>query len=305
MRTQITQICALSALTLAAFTAHADKSIQERIAADPRGNVEINDLAGSVELQGWDKNEVEVTGKAGSDVDRVSVSGDPAHVSVQVITHQGKLWGSDGSAHLIVRVPAKSSVAATLVSADFSVSGLLGDLKLQSVSGDVKGEVGGDLRAGSVSGNINLKARSARSIAVRSVSGDITLAAGNGESDVTTISGTVKVEEGMQTRAHFKSVSGDVTASLGMNGETQLDGESVSGAINIRFASIPVADFDVQSVSGDIDSCFGPKPVEPRHGPGSRLAFKNGESNARVQISTKSGDVRLCTEHAQPTKPSA
>jgi DUF4097 and DUF4098 domain-containing protein YvlB len=233
------------------------------------------------------------------------VTGDPAHVSVQVITRQNRLWGADGSAHLLVHVPAKSSVSVTLVSADFSVGGLLGDLKLQSVSGEVKGEVGGDLRAGSVSGNIHLNARAAKSLVVKTVSGDITLAGGSGETDLTSVSGTIKVEEGTQTRAHFKSVSGDIIAQLAMSGDAQIDGQSVSGDIKLNFASDPVADFDVQSFSGDIENCFGPKPVEPRHGPGSRLAFKKGDSNARVQISTKSGDVSLCTEHSQATRPSA
>ncbi len=305
MRTSVMKFCVLSALAMAASLAHAEKNIEERLAADPRGNVEINNVAGSIELQGWDKPQVEVIGTAGSDVDRVSVSGDPGHIIVQVITRQNRLWGSDGSARLVVRVPARSSVAATLVSADFKVSGLSGDLKLQSVSGEVKGDVGGDLHAGSVSGDIHLNARSAKSIAVKTVSGDITLNGGSGETDVTTVSGTIKVDEGAQTRAHFKSVSGDVTVNLAMASDAQIDGQSVSGDININFAAVPSADFDVQTFSGDIENCFGPKPVEPKHGPGSRIAFKNGDSNARVQISTKSGGVRLCTEHAPASKPSA
>jgi hypothetical protein len=304
MRTCVVRF-ALSALALAASIAHAEKNIEERLAADPHGSVEINNVAGSVEVQGWDKAQVEVTGTAGSDVEHVSVSGDPGHVVVQVVTRQNRLWGSDGSARLLVRVPAKSAVSATLVSADFKVSGLSGDLKLQSVSGDVKGDVGGDLHAGSVSGDIRLNARAAKSIAVKTVSGDITLAGGSGETDVTTVSGTIKVDEGAQTRAHFKSVSGDVTASLAMATDAQIDGQSVSGDINLTFAAVPTADFEVQTFSGDIENCFGPKPVEPTHGPGSRLAFKNGDTNARVQISTKSGDVRLCTAHAQAAKPSA
>jgi hypothetical protein len=44
-----------------------------------------------------------------------------------------RLRGSDAEAHLVVHVPSKSSITATLVSADFKVAGVLGDLKLQSV----------------------------------------------------------------------------------------------------------------------------------------------------------------------------
>jgi DUF4097 and DUF4098 domain-containing protein YvlB len=180
----------------------------------------------------------------------------------------------------------------------------MGDVKLQSVSGEVEGDVGGDVRAGSVSGNIHLSARKARSIAIKTVSGNISVLGGSGETDVSSVSGTIQVEEGTQTRAHFKSVSGDVDATLGLSSDSQLDGESVSGDLKLMIATIPAADFDVQTLSGDIENCFGPKPVQHRMGPGSRLAFKMGEGNARVQISTKSGNVSLCSEHGQPSKPS-
>jgi hypothetical protein len=64
----------------------------------------------------------------------------------------------------------------------------------------------------------------------------------------------------------------------------------------LEFAKTPEADFDIQTFSGDIRSCFGPKPEEARHGPGSRLTFKSGDNRARVRISTKSGDVRMCAK---------
>jgi DUF4097 and DUF4098 domain-containing protein YvlB len=295
----------LSSACAAPMFAHAEKSVSESLPADPRASIEIDNVAGSIELQGWDKALVEVTGTAGSDVERVAVSGDPAHIVVQVVTRQNRFWGADGSARLVVHVPARSSVSATLVSADFKVGGLLGDLKLQSVSGAVQGEVGGDLHAGSVSGDIRLNAKSARSIAVKTVSGDITLSGGSGESDVTTVSGTIKVDEGTQTRAHFRSVSGDVTASLAMAPDAQLDAQSVSGDITLKFPAVPAADFDVQTISGEIQNCFGPPATVSRHGSGSRFEYKNGDSNARLQIETKSGDVKLCTDAGHSAKPSA
>ncbi len=284
---------------------HAEKSVSERLAADPHASVEIDNVAGSIDLRGWEKPLVEVTGTAGSDVERVAVTGDPAHIVVQVQTRQNRLWGSGGSAALVVYVPAKSTVSTTLVSADFKVGGLEGDLKLQSVSGGVEGEVGGDVHAASVSGDIRLIAKSARSISVNTVSGDITLVGGSGESDVSTVSGTIKVDEGTQRRAHFKSVSGDVSASLAMSADARIDAQSVSGDIALKFPAPPIADFDVQTFSGDIENCFGPKPTESGHGPGSRLEYKNGDSSARVQIATKSGNVELCTDHGHPSKPSA
>jgi DUF4097 and DUF4098 domain-containing protein YvlB len=91
-------------------------------------------------------------------------------------------------------------------------------------------------------------------------------------------------------------VSGNVSGQLAAAADAQIDGESVSGDIRLDFASEPMADFNVQTLSGDINNCFGPKPTEPRYGPGKHLTFKTGETSARVHLTSNSGNVRLCTK---------
>jgi putative adhesin len=110
------------------------------------------------------------------------------------------------------------------------------------------------------------------------------------------VSGSATIELSDVTRGRFKTISGDLTAALTLMSEGQVDSESVSGNVNLKFAGMPNAEFDVQSFSGDIRNCFGPKPMESRYGPGSRLQFKNGDGHAHVRVNTKSGDVELCTK---------
>lgn len=285
-----------SLLMVAATAAHAARNIDEQRPADPHASVDINSVSGTMEVIGWDKPSVEVSGTVSNDIERVDVTGDSNHISVQVVSRSTRMWGSDSTAKLTVHVPSGAAVSTTLVSADFKVSGLHGDLDLHTVSGDAKGETGGNLRVNTVSGNIQLSARDAKMLAAKSVSGDIEINGGNGESDVTTVSGTVNVKLGTQNHVHLKSVSGDITAALALAGDAQLDGEAVSGDVILKIAGPAAADYDVETHSGSISNCFGPKPVEPRYGPGSKLAFKNGDSNARVRIVTHSGDVRVCTQ---------
>jgi DUF4097 and DUF4098 domain-containing protein YvlB len=289
-------ICAIAALVVPWSLVHAGRTIQERRAADPQGEVEIVNIAGMVEVDGWARNEVEVSGTAGDNVERVDVSSAGNRTSIRVVSRSAHSWGSDGEAHLIVHVPAKSAVMAELVSANFKVTGVLGDLKLQTVSGSVTGEAGGDVRAATVSGEVRLTARAAKAIEVRTISGDIRLTGGGGEVDITTVSGSGTMELSDVTRGRFKSVSGDLAVALSLTPEGRIDGESVSGNVNLKFGSTPNAEFDVQSFSGDIKNCFGPKPMESRYGPGSRLQFKNGEGHAHVRVNTKSGDVELCAK---------
>jgi DUF4097 and DUF4098 domain-containing protein YvlB len=277
---------------------HAGRTISERRPADAQGSVEIVNVAGSVAVEGWDRPEVEVTGTAGDQVERVEVTGSGGMTSIHVVEHSGMNMGGDGAANLIIRVPAKSRVSATLVSSNLKVTGLQGDLKLQSVSGDLSGDAGGDVRASTVSGAVRLTARAAKMTEIKTISGDVTLNGGGGELEVTTVSGDAHLQLATLTRVRLKSISGNLSASLALSADGQLDGESVSGTVNLDFAGAPAADFDLESFSGDIENCFGPKAIEARHGPGSRLTFKNGEGSAHVRVSTKSGDVKMCDKGA-------
>jgi hypothetical protein len=288
-------ICAVGALILPWSLVHAGRVIEEHRSADPQGEIEIFNVSGMIEVDGWDRSEIEVSGTAGEGVERVDVTGAGNRTSIHVVS-RSHTWGSDSEARLVVHVPAKSAVRATLVSSGFKVSGISGALTLQAVSGDVSGDVGGDVRANTVSGDVRLTARAAKALEIRTISGDMQLTGGGGEVDITTVSGSATIDLAEVTRARFKSVSGDLTATLALAPDGQIEGESVSGDVKIKFASVPAAEFDVQSFSGDIKNCFGHKPVESRYGPGSRLEFKSGEGHAHVRVNTKSGDVQLCVK---------
>jgi hypothetical protein len=284
--------CALGAMIVPWAVVHAGKPIHEHSSVDPQGSIEIVTVAGRVELAGWDRPEIDVTGTAGDGVERIDVTTSGTHSSIHVVSRSGLTWGNGREANLMVHVPAKSAISVSAVSADLLLKGLQGDVTLQTVSGDVSGEVGGDLHANTVSGDVRLATPAANRIEVKTVSGDLRLSGGGGEVEITTISGDMKLDLKSLKRGRFKSVSGDLTAGFAFAADGQIEAESVSGTLTFNFATAPGADFDVQSFSGDISNCFGPKPVESRYGPGSRLTFKNG--GGRVHIETKSGDVRLC-----------
>jgi hypothetical protein len=289
--------CGLALLASPWSLAHAATSVDEHRAASPQGEVEIDNVAGSIDVQGWDKPEVAVTGTIGKDVERVDVTGDSNRTSVRVVLPKGEHWNmNEGDAHLVIHVPTNSSIYASLVSSDLKVSAVRGALELRTVSGNISGDGGGDLRANDVSGDIHFTAMAAKRIEVKAISGSIVLAGGSADIEASSVSGDVRLTLGTVSHARFKSISGGLSATLGAAADAQIDGQSVSGDIKLDFAAEPAADFDVQTLSGDIDNCFGPKPVEPRHGPGKRLTFKTGDTSARVHLTTNSGDVRLCAK---------
>ena len=280
----------------------ADRTIQERRPADPRGAVEILDLQGTIELSGWNRPEVEVTGTSSSDAARIEVTTSGDHTRIRVTPQLGSMSDRD-DLKLVIHVPAASSVSATLVNASLTVSGITGDANLHTIGGNLSGTVGGNLRANTVNGAVRMSAREGRDVEVKTINGDVDLEAGSGEVEVATVSGDVKVALASLERGRFKSISGKLSVQLALAPDAELDAQSVSGSIHLDFPAAPQADFDVQTFGGRIDSCFGPAPTESHYGPGSRLAFKSGDTHARVRIDTKSGDVSLCAaglkhEHA-------
>src|ERR1700678_94057 len=89
---------ALLLLVIPWTLAHARVSIDERRPADPHGSVEIVNVAGSVEVSGWDRPEVEVVGTAGSQVEQVEVTSSGTMTSIHVRTHSGMSMGGSAEA---------------------------------------------------------------------------------------------------------------------------------------------------------------------------------------------------------------
>jgi hypothetical protein len=273
-----------------AFVSAAD--FRNQLDVDPQGTVEINGIGGKVEIVAWDQAKIEVSGSDDL-ADRIDIRTHGSRTVIEMRLHAGAGIGGD-STRMTVHVPTKSSVSGTWVSATVKVSGIGGATNLRTVSGDLSGEVSGDLKANTATGSVRIVARGAGSIEVKTISGDVQLTAGSAEVELSTVSGNAKLELTTLTRGHMKSISGDLTGQFALAPDADFESQSVSGNIRLKFPSPPAAYYDIQSISGSIDSCFGPKVEKAEYGPGERLNFKTGDAKANVRIETKSGDVKIC-----------
>ncbi|HEY6456380.1 MAG TPA: DUF4097 family beta strand repeat-containing protein [Steroidobacteraceae bacterium] len=274
-----------------AFAADA-RTVDIRKAADLNGAVEIENVAGHVAVTGWDRAEVDVTGTIGERVKRVDVDTAAGHTTVRVVLPQEHWTGGGGlEADLVVHIPRKSLLTATLVSAGITTRELQGEQQLRTVSGDIDGDIAHEAGINTVSGTVKLAA-GAGPLEVNSVSGKIMIKGATGDLRVGTVSGRADLELGAVTRAHFHTVSGAVSASGSLASGAELEAESVSG--RLEFTLKGSADYDLQSFSGPIDNCFGPKAQRSGYGPGLHLTFRQGSGNARVRLRTQSGSIQLC-----------
>jgi len=285
------------ALIAAVPAAWAGTPINERAAADPAGQVEISNIAGSVVVTGWDRAEVEVTGELGKGAERLEFSraGKLTRVKVIMPKQSSRVESSD----LVVKVPAGGSISVNTVSADVRVQGLRGSQRLQSVSGDIETQsVTEDVECKTVSGDVTVNGSGERSLlTVTTVSGDARVNRVAGEVNGNTVSGNFTIAMGDTARSRLRSTSGDLGVRGRLAPDARLDFESISGDIRLDLEGPVGAEFDVSTFNGDINNCFGPKPVRTsEYAPGSELRFREGQSGARVRVKTLNGDISLCNK---------
>jgi DUF4097 and DUF4098 domain-containing protein YvlB len=285
------------ALLALAPSAWAGTPINERAAADPAGQVEISNIAGSVVVTGWDRAEVEVTGELGKGAERLEFTRAGKLTRVKVI--MPKQSSRSESSDLIVKVPAGGSISVNTVSADVNVQGLRGAQRLQSVSGDIETQSAAeDVECKTVSGDVTVNGSGARGLlTVTTVSGDAQVSRVAGEVNGNTVSGNFTIAMGDTARSRLRSTSGDLGIRGRLTPDARLDFESISGNIRLDLEGSAAAEFDVSTFNGDIENCFGPEPVRTsQYAPGSELRFREGAGSARVRVKTLNGDIRLCNK---------
>jgi len=286
---------AAAALLAASPAVRAGTPINERAAADPAGSVEVSNVAGTVRVIGWDRNEVEVTGELGVGAEKLEFAVADKVTRIKVILPRKTSNVEDTD--LVVRVPAASRLSVNTVSADIEVQGLLGAQRLQSVSAEISTAAAGeDVECKSVSGDVTVNGSFKKGLlTITTVSGDATALRVAGEVNANTVSGDITLGLGETNRSRVRSTSGDLTMAALLAADGKLDAESISGDVRLELVGAVDAEFDLSSFNGEIRNCFGPKAVSTsEYAPGKELRFREGQGSAHVRIKTLNGDISVC-----------
>ncbi len=186
------------------------EEVDRTLDAAAAGQVDISNIAGSVKVNGWSRNEVLVTGTLGPKVEELIFERDGNTITIKVKVPKNSGRGIDSD--LRISVPEKSSIDVSAVSADIDVADVQGEQQLNTVSGDVQTEAAGnDIQARSVSGDVEVTgANSDIEMEASTVSGDVTLFRIAGEVSAESVSGDVVVDEGVFDRVDLSTVNGEV-----------------------------------------------------------------------------------------------
>ncbi len=282
------------ALILAAAPCWAGTPIDEVTDAHPQGEVEVSNVSGEIQVKGWDKEQVKVTGTLGDGSERLVFDRDGRRILIKVeIPNRSR---HVDSSDLYVMVPKGSRVSATGVSADITIEGVEGALRIQTVSGEITAEVfEEDVEAKTVSGDFDIRGHDESALlTLTTVSGDGRVQNIRGELVVQSVTGSLEIESADLERARLRTTNGDIDLRTGLGEEARFDMEAINGDLRLDILGDVDAEFDIETFNGSIDNSFGPDPVRTsKYAPGRELRFTHGEGNARIRIKTLNGGVTL------------
>jgi hypothetical protein len=140
------------------------KEFNQSYPLQPGGSFELQNVNGAVEVQGWDRNEIEVhavkTAKSKeSDLDRVSIEVDARPDSVSIATHYPQNEGVEVVVEFTVHVPRGAHVEHIgTVNGTLRISGLEAVEDLHTVNGNIEVfEAAGNIHAHTTNGNVHLE----------------------------------------------------------------------------------------------------------------------------------------------------
>ncbi len=291
MITSLRNLLAATALLAVIPAALAQSAVNERLPLSSGGRVELGNIAGSVTVRGWDRNEVLLTGTLGAG-QRLDVESSANRVQLKVVYPQNS---RSTGAVLELRVPRAAQLQASTVSAGIDIAEVdLRRLQATSVSGAISANgQAGETALNTVSGAIRSQVRTSR-LELRTVSGQINAAgASGGEVTANSVSGRVNLELSAVQRLSAETVSGSLgVRSAGLQPGGRINLQTVSAPVSLTLPAQTSAQLAIRSFSGDITSAVG--TVErPRYGPGSNLDARIGGGDGDISINSHSGDVRV------------
>jgi DUF4097 and DUF4098 domain-containing protein YvlB len=271
------------------------------------GSLFLTNIAGDITIKGGTGNEIRIEalkhGKGGNDNDakmqlqniQVMMNKVGDRVEIKAL-HAGR--NNRGWVDFTVYVPTTTSVEVQSVSGDLALYNVKGELRGQTVSGDVTGSGLGKVAAlKTMSGDVRINGvESSGPLSLSAMSGDVVIENLHAPSvDAESVSGDVRLKSCSCDRVRLQSVSGDLEYVGQITRSGRYEIKTHSGGIRVAVPSASGFEIDANSFTGDItfdppitailsQGRKGPMPGRVAHG-------VIGNGGAFVELSSFSGDI--------------
>jgi len=218
------------------------ESYERTVPLPPGGTFSISNVNGSVDIEGWDRNEVQVSARkmtsgSAESLQQVGVSLDAAPGSVSVATHYPEGSGVEVNVEFHVRVPARVRLASvTTINGSVTVHDVSGEGSLATVNGNVLlARAAGLFSARATNGNVTLEM-----LSLDGGLGPLPVSAGAAARDsgsaavsAQTVNGSVIVAlpAGVGAELDARTSNGDFSSDLPLLAHTSSAGRAIRGRV--------------------------------------------------------------------------
>ena len=281
-----TGVCAMGALLLipaGLLMAQSTRRTEKDIATTTTPRVSISNLAGNIQVKGWDRLSVHVTYTIATPrvaVDTVQIPSRGPADKVHLRTYLVDRSGGDSSpvVDYIVQVPSGASL---------EIHDPQGSVQVNSVNGDTSVD--------SLGGNISV-ADSSGHLSIRSVGGNIEVIRPSGRVEAYSINGDLHFVNPSSTRLRGTTTAGKIV----YEGDFQSGGNYVlsdySGDITILCPPSASFELDAKTVRGKLDNQFPLIPRGPSRSflpPGNSIFGTQGSGQATLEVTSFSGTIHI------------
>lgn len=275
-------------------TVHLQQRTDTTFTVQAGARLELNDVAGDVRVQTWDKQQIRITAEHGSR-DFLDISVSAVAISVRARSRRGQHAMVDYQ----IWVPATTPLDVSGPQADITVTGLKADISAETVEGAITVRGGaGYVSLKSNEGAITLEGARGH-IQVNNVDGDITLRDVAGQITVESVDGDILLDGIDSDQVEANSVDG----AIGYRGTIKDGGTyrlaSHDGDVTVALPETTNATVSVATQEGGFDATF---PVTvPNKRKGKRFTFTLGNGSGKIELESFEGNV-LLTKGTLPAK---
>jgi DUF4097 and DUF4098 domain-containing protein YvlB len=307
-----------TSLFLMALGAAAGEKVDKTIEAADDGYVEIQHLGGHAKITGWSKRQVQVKGELSDNTDEFIFErdGNEVVIKVKVKKRRGSWnsWDNDSGDDLEIFVPENSRVSYTSTNANVEVSeisggadvdtvngsieaeNLAGRIRLEAVNGDISAkQLSGEVRIETVNGDIRDRSSLSKEGNYDSVNGDIDVVTNATDVKIETVNGDIEVKLDKIDLLNVNTVNGSIDAYMNLAKQGDVRASSVGGSISLYFQADVSARFDLEGHAGGriVNKLSSDKEQKAKYGPRRWLEFSLNGGDAKVDVSTVSGRIRI------------
>ncbi|MBM3787129.1 MAG: DUF4097 domain-containing protein [Acidobacteria bacterium] len=263
----------------------------------PGDRLIVDNYNGSVEITGWDRNDIEITGaKYAHSRERlneikIDVSRGAGLLTVRTVPPASRM-GNHG-ARYVIRVPKRATLELIKSSnGQLNMSGLQGSITARTSNGTIRtAKIQGDVSASSTNGTIECIDVSG-AISARTTNGRIKLESIEGPMDASTTNGPIFAEMKRSTddrKMRFSTSNGSIDLRLPAGLKNDVRASTTNGSIKTQMPAGSNFQVSARTTSSSISSDFDIQGDISKR----RIEGRIGSGGPILDLSTTNGGISL------------